>query len=319
MDVLLRCVVLALGAFGLTHVAVSLSVACRWTWHRPAGPPAQRADALLRLQLIPTVAATVVCVFAAIGLFRFESRDGDEVLGWLLWATGAFGAALLALMAWRVGRMWRQTSQLRRAWLSEATPMHVPDAAAVDGAVTPAFRIDTGFPVVAVIGVWRPRLVVDVLVLNACSREELAAIVAHERGHVRRLDNLRRFAFAAVPGPWGSRDLPHAWRDATEEAADDLAAASDQNARFHLAAALLRVSRLAPADAARWHAQLPASALYRGETIERRVRRLVDGPLAPSGARRPWTAMVGAVLLGLAFAVQRQLHDAMEVIVAVLP
>ncbi len=315
MDVLLRCVVLSLAAFGLTHLLASVAVSSRVSSRRGDEAPALRADRLLRWQLLPTGVAMVVLVFAAIGLYRFESREGDELLGRTLWVAGTFGASLLLLMAARLLRMQWHTRHLVRAWLSSATPLSRRDV------TIPAFAITTGFPIVAVIGVLHPRLVIDVQVLRACTDEEVAAILAHERGHLRRWDNLRRAAFAAVPGPWFSSNLQEAWRDATEEAADDLAAASGRDTRFHLATALLRVSRLASPreDAAGWREQLPASALYRGENIEGRVRRLVDAPLTPEHGRRPWTAVVAVGLLGVGLIVQRELHDLMEHVVAFLP
>jgi beta-lactamase regulating signal transducer with metallopeptidase domain len=218
-------------------------------------------------------------------------------------------------MVARLVRMRWHTQRLLRAWLSSSTPISPRDV------TVPAFAITTGFPIVAVIGVLRPRLVIDVQVLRACTDEEVTAILAHERGHLRRWDNLRRAAFAAVPGPWFSSDLREAWRDATEEAADDLAAATGRDTRFHLATALLRVSRLAPPrdDAAGWREQLPASALYRGENIEGRVRRLVDTPRAPEDGRRPWVAVIAVGILGVGLIVQRELHDVMEHVVAFLP
>jgi hypothetical protein len=318
MDFLLRCVVLSLAAFGATHLLTSVGVALCGTPGRRARQgesPADRADRLLQSQILPTAAAMLALGFAALGLFRFESRDGDEVVGRVLWMAAALGGALLLVMVWRLARMRWQTARLLRTWLADATPLNLPDV------TIPACAINTGFPVVAVVGVLRPRLVIDQQVLRACSEDELAAILAHERGHVRRWDNLRRTVVTAVPGPWFSRNLPDAWRQATEEAADDLAAATAQDARFHLATALLRVSRLAPTTEAHagWHHQLPASALYRGESVEQRVRRLVDAPVSIPHARRPWMAAMAAVALGVGLALQRDLHDVMEQVVAFLP
>jgi beta-lactamase regulating signal transducer with metallopeptidase domain len=315
MDVLLRCVVLSLAAFGLTHLLASVAVASRVSTRRGAESPATRADRLLRWQLLPTGVAAGMLVFAAIGLYRFESRDGDELLGGTFWVAGAFGASLLLLMVARLVRMWWQTQHLLHAWLSSATPLSRRDV------TIPAFAIQTGFPIVAVIGVLRPRLVIDVQVLRACTDEEVTAIVAHERGHLRRWDNLRRAALSAVPRPWFSSDLREAWRDATEEAADDLAAATGRDTRFHLATALLRVSRLAPPpdDVNGWRAQLPASALYRGENIESRIRRLVDTPLTHDDEGRSWTIAIVTGVLGIGLVVQRELHDLMEQVVAFLP
>jgi beta-lactamase regulating signal transducer with metallopeptidase domain len=315
MDVLLRCVVLSLAAFGVTHVLASMAVASRVSRAHADAPSATRADRLFRWQVLPTMVAAAVLIFAAVGLFRFESREGDELIGHSLWVAAAFGTSLLVLMVARLFRMRRQTQRLLRAWLSSATPLSVTDV------TMRAFAIHTGFPIVAVIGIVRPRLVIDAQVLRACSPDELAAILAHEHGHVRRWDNLRRAVVAAVPGPWFTPDLPRAWREATEEAADDLAAATGRDTRFHLANALLRVSRLAPrrVDTSHWQTQLPASALYRGESIERRVRRLLETPATSTPGHRPWTTAIVTGTLVAGFLVQRELHDLMEQVVAFLP
>jgi beta-lactamase regulating signal transducer with metallopeptidase domain len=315
MDVLLRCVVLSLAAFGLTHLLASVVVSLRTSTHSANDAPSTRADRLLRRQLLPTVVATVVLLFAAVGLYRFESRDGDELLGRTVWTAGAFGGALVLLMIGRLVRMRWQTRRLLRTWLSSATPLSLREVS------IPAFALNTGFPIVAVIGVWRPRLVIDAQVLRACTDEEVTAILAHERAHVSRRDNLRRAVFAAVPGPWFSPNLGDAWRNATEEAADDLAAAAGHDTRFHLATALLRVSRLAPPheDVTGWREQLPASALYRGENIEGRIRRLVDAAPTTDLGRRSWPTTLLAGFLGVAFVLQRDLHDLMEHVVAFLP
>lgn len=315
MDILLRCAVLSLAAFGVTHLLTSALVAVRGTDDPEDESPVDRADRLLRAQVLPTAVAAATLLFAAVGLFRFESRDGDEVIGRVLWMAAALGASLVVLMVWRLARMRWQTRHLLETWLADATPITLRDVS------VPAFAINTGFPVVAVIGVWRPRLVIDRQILRACNDDELAAILAHEGGHIRRWDNLRRTVVAAVPGPWFSRNLPDAWRQATEEAADDMAAASTPDARFHLASALLRVSRLAPTanGGTEWHQQLPASALYRGESVEQRVRRLVDAPAAVTRPRRHWTSAVAVLALTAGFVIQQDLHDVMEYVVALLP
>jgi len=322
MTFLLRCLVLALAVFGVAALVSTVIVAMTWWRKTPDGSAAARADALLRLRLIPSGAAILTGVFAVIGLWRFESRESEEVLGWTVLAGAAVGAALILVFMARLWRMRLETRRLLSSWLAHATPIALP------GVAVPAFRIDSGFPVVAVVGIFRPTLVVDATVLDGCTADELSAILAHEHGHLRRWDNLRRALFAAAPDPLsltaaGVR-LRDDWRIATEEAADDVAAERGEDARVHLASALLRVARLAPrapnqAAVAFHGAQLPASALYRGETVERRVRRLVEA--APQTDRRSRGLGLGltttALTLGLAF--QSDIHDMMELMVAVLP
>ena len=69
------------------------------------------------------------------------------------------------------------------------------------GLDVPAERIDSPFPIVALVGVLRPRLFVAATVLDSCTRQELQTVIAHEMAHARTLDNLRRLLLIAVPDP----------------------------------------------------------------------------------------------------------------------
>ena len=322
MTFVLRSLVLTLASFGVSALLASAVVALMW--RMPDGAAAQRAWRLWRMRLLPAAVAIATCVFVVIGLWRFEVRHDDEHVGWIVKTCATLGALFLMAIVARVVRMHLETRRLLSAWLTNGTRFVCPEVPGLPRLTVPAYRIDTGFPVVAVVGVLRPTLVVDATVLDACSPQELSAILAHEHGHLHRWDNLRRFVFAASPDllAWTSIGpaLRHAWRQATEEAADDLAAATSEDARVHLADALIRVARIAQgtdaAASATFRAtQLPASALYRGESIEHRVRRLL-APAQPGTPRRPhWGVAIITTAAVLAFAFQRELHDLMEVAV----
>ena len=71
-------------------------------------------------------------------------------------------------------------------WLSTATPLTLPRLG------LPAFQVESAFPVVAVVGLFRPRLVIARTVLEACTPDELEAVLDHERAHIRHHDNIRR-------------------------------------------------------------------------------------------------------------------------------
>ena len=93
----------------------------------------------------------------------------------------------------------------------------------------------------------------------------------------------------------------------------------DLRAASILAAALLRVARMVPAGQPRVH--LPASALYRGEDLERRVRRLIDSP-TPSpvaGLSRRRRLMIGVFLLTLGALLLHGMHEVVEAAVTYLP
>jgi hypothetical protein len=314
MDFLLRCVVLSLSAAAMGYLAGAAVSAFRLSRGLRAVTPSTIADEILNLRLLPLWGVVAALLFAVTGLARFESRDGDELVGWTIRALATIGALLVsgsvahvALQQWRTLRLWH-------TWRRSAEPVRLGNVA------IPAWRIDAGVPIVAVIGIVRPRLVIDGSVLANCDEAELAAIVAHECGHLRRRDNLRRMLFAAMPAPWIPSHLHERWREATEQAADDLAAAQSGD-RLHLASALVRVARLAQQAPSRqpWPPYLPASALYRGEALEQRVKRLLSAPEAPPTGSYRTSVLVGATALLLAFATQRHVHDLMEVIVAVLP
>lgn len=311
MDFLLRCVVLSAAALGASALIGTALQALLWRVYRPSGAASDRADAILRIRLLPAALATFALVFAATGLLRFESRGDHEVVGWIIQALAVLGAALALDAAVRMVRQQWSTHRIVRTWMATATPVR-------SISTLPVYAITTGFPVVAVIGALRPRIVIDRLVLEGCAQEELTAILAHELGHVRRWDNARRLLFAAVPGDRMTPGLARAWRDATEEAADDAAVAMGGATHLNLASALVRVARMARQR--QWDEMpLPASALYRGDDIEGRVRRLVDTPAVPRRHQRGWISAVATAAVAAAFLAQESIHHFMEMVVATLP
>jgi beta-lactamase regulating signal transducer with metallopeptidase domain len=315
MDFLLRCLVLSCAALGAAALLGAALQTALWRVYRPSGAASDRADALLRLRLLPAALSGFALVFAAIGLMRFESRGDHEVVGLVIQALAVLGAAMALDVFVRLARQQWSTHRIVRTWMATASPVRLD---AVCDAHLPVFAITTGFPVVAVIGALRPRIVIDRLVLEGCAPEELTAILAHEQGHVRRWDNARRLLFAAVPGDRLTPGLARSWRDATEEAADDAAVAAGGATHLNLASALVRVARMAKQQ--QWDAMpLPASALYRGDDIEGRVRRLVDTTEAPCRAQRGWGTTLAAVGITMAFLAQQSIHDVMELLVATLP
>src|SRR5262249_39049821 len=150
----------------------------------------------------------------------------------------------------------------------------------------PAYKIDAVFPIVAVVGVLWPRLIVACSVLAALSDEEFADVLGHERAHLRKQDNARRALMASTTDMllWFSlsKQINSAWHEATEQAADDTINAA--NSRQRLAEALLRVARLAPSELLA--AGQPASALFSGEGLDARIRRLMED-VPPLPAPKP--------------------------------
>lgn len=253
---------------------------------------AGRAWTLAAFRLLPaTLAVAITAAVLGPAYFRHEQRVELEGVGLALALCAAGGLLLTATSLARIARAVITTSSLRREWLAKGRPL------AIAGAGMPAYAIDVPFPLVAVLGVLRPRLFISTCVLRGCSEAELDAIVEHERRHVSAFDNAVRMLMDAAPDAVGftraSASLAAAWHQAVEHRADDAAAR-----RLDLASALVRVARLAGASRA---GVLPASALYRGEGIEERVKRLLT--TSPDRTDRGVTRGLIAASAALALAV----------------
>jgi hypothetical protein len=213
------------------------------------------------------------------------------------WPLALLAAAALAVIADAAARAWRArtaTAAIVRDWHAHAAPVAVRDCA------IPVYRVVAEQSVFSLAGWRRPRLYVSARVLDALSPEELAAAVAHERAHHAAADNLKRLLVRAAPdllvlSPT-ARDLEDEWCAVAETLADERAGSDDGRRRLALAASLVKVARLGPAEAS----ALPLSALHDGGDVRARVERLF-GPAArsapaASGAR----AAVGVAVLSAA-------------------
>jgi Zn-dependent protease with chaperone function len=181
------------------------------------------------------------------------------------------------------------TARIERLWLRGATPL------AVDASI-PAFAIESASPIVALVGVWAPKLLAARSVIDACSREEIARIVGHERGHLQSHDNIKRWVMASLPDVlrWTGihYEIVEAWHHASEDAADDATTGNDAVARADLAALLLKVARLAPHPL--WQSAVVSPFVER-DGLERRVRRLIQPDLEPPAP----LAIVPMIAVGL--------------------
>lgn len=311
-----RFAIVILAAFATANVVAS--VVAVWQWHRARAPlaPLDRATFLFHLRLLPLVAALLWSSLATGSFFLFEPRSEEERIGLVLIGVSALGFALLGAAAMRVTIAILRHRRLLREWLHNARPIDLP------GVSIPSLAIDATFPVVAIVGIWRPRLVIAQRVLDACPADELAAILDHERGHIRRHDNARRMLLLALPDPlsWTrvGRAMDEGWHDAAEEVADEAPGEGRGDAgRVALAAALVRVAKMVPAGETL--DELPASALYRGEPLERRVRRLLDPIPARPRAPKHYQWLGLAIFIALAIVLLNPIHYLLEIAVTFLP
>ena len=188
----------------------------------------------------------------------------------------------------------------------------------------PAFAIDTDAPLMALVGVLRPRLLITRPVLEALTDEEL------QRERRARARPLARAGTTSSGSRCARRPIccsPRAPRARSSGAGRrrpssvaDRGAGDSGRARCALASALVKVARLTPPVSS---VAEPISALVDGGDITSRVQRLLDD--APSDrARRarcaglPLAIPVAALALGYT-PLLRIVHAVTEILVNSLP
>jgi Zn-dependent protease with chaperone function len=249
----------------------------RWSAHA-------RARLIFLLRTLPALLAVFCVVFLLVPAYlAFEPRHTAESVSLKLGLLALLSAVGIGFAVVRSIAAWRATVRLTNDWLRKAEPI------SIEGINITTYRIDHTFPVIAIVGVLRPRLFVANQVLNLLSSDEIAAAVAHENGHLEARDNLRRGLMRACgdallifpTGRWLDSD----WAEAAEEAADESAAQQGVGVALDLASALVKIARIIPKGA---RPTMPAGVFLLGDDetkgIKWRVRRLVE--LAQSG-RKP--------------------------------
>jgi hypothetical protein len=310
----------ALAAFALLNIAFSAVLAAAWRLgltNCVRGTARRRARALVQLRALPTAAALALTVSAIVPAFvMFEPWQASETAGPLLLVLAAVAVTQLALSIAIAIATTVQTSVAARRWLRRGEPLDVNPPAGV-----PAYAIDSLSPIVALVGVFKPKLVAARSVIAACTADELTTIVAHERGHLHAHDNLKRWLMNCAPDAlrWTPvhRDIVAAWDAAAEDAADD-AAATSAASRVDLAALLIKIARLAAPPT--WPAAT-VSPFVEPSGLDRRVRRLLTIPGAADqriSVSLPWLLVgsMAAAAIVLRPQTLERLYEATEAIIA---
>ena len=315
-------VMVTLSSYCLLDLAISLIVAMVWRTRAVAPadlPPRVRARRLLQLRLVPSAAAGGITLFVIMPAFLvFEPPSAEEEIGPLLALLSSFAALQLIIAAITAGRSVWLTHCVAREWLRTSRAIGTDQSA---GLV--AFAVESPSPMVALVGVFNPRLIASSSVINACTAEEIASIAGHERGHFDARDNLKRWIAASLPDMLRWTPVHHeivsAWHHAAEDAADDATTGGEPIARAELAALLLKIVRLAPAPS--WNAAV-VSPFVEQHGLERRVRRLLRPELEPPAplAIVPLITLAALMIMMLAAmsspAALKQIFIALEHLVA---
>jgi Zn-dependent protease with chaperone function len=268
-----------LAALMLLNAAASSITALLWRLIAPgvaACSARTRADLLCTLRLAaPAIAVVAVFLFVIPSYLDYEPYATPEVVSKKLAALALLSFASIAFTLVRTIRSARATAALRKQWLSKAERIKV------QGINVPAFRIPHHFPIVAIIGTFKPKLFIADNVLTCLSQDEMAAAIAHECGHLAARDNLKRTLLricrdTLLLAPFG-RTFERMWAENAESAADEFAARQSADTALNLASALVTIAKMVPAGA---RADVPLGAYLVGaeemQGVKSRIRRLIE-------------------------------------------
>jgi hypothetical protein len=242
----LRLICLALASFFLVHLVTAAAIALLTP---VAIGRAQRLAPHIasRLLLAVRLAPFGLALFAVLGLcvpsyLWLEPPDIVEPVGFFCLLTAALGAAICGTAIMRAGRaVVRSILFIRRCRRSRHS-LHLDDGNPA------AWVVEDSRHVLALAGIFRPRVVISKSILEALSHEELSVILRHESAHRNSCDNLKRLCIFLAPGfmpLWnGFQQLEHAWTSFAEYAADEAAVGGDARRSLALASSLVHVARL---------------------------------------------------------------------------
>jgi Zn-dependent protease with chaperone function len=288
----LRGIAVSFSVFLFVYCTLSLAVCFTWRRIRARAqylPVGRIADMLFAVRMVPFAAAALITVAFTIPSFLLlEPRTIDEPLGGFPLVFGICGAALglfgLVNSAMAVHRASRTISRWTRA--AQPYESSIP---------LPVLRIPRVVPAMTAVGIVHPKILLSGAADFVLAANELQTALNHEIAHVRRRDNLKKLLLRFVAFP-GMRALETAWLEATEMAADD-AAVSNAGDALDLAAALIKLSRLGPAEPS---GDLTAALVQSsGSAMNVRIERLI----AWSDDRRiPPPKLSASLALGVALA-----------------
>jgi len=287
----LRGIAVSLACFVLLYCLVSALVASVWRALKPSDVAQRSVAALLfGLRILPLLASVVITFTLVVPSFQLlEPRSRHEHMSAMPLALGVCALLLIAYGCFRVIAAQTITSRVVRNWLEGARPLN----ATASSTITFQSRWET--PPLTLVGVCNPRVLVSDSTVALLSDDELQIALKHELEHRKSFDNLKKLIFSVCPFP-GMAKLEGAWSLAAELAADDAAVSNERDA-VDLAAALIKLSRLVPVEAA------PICAVgFVTASLSERVERLLAWDEASKARRvriRTWFVVPFAVATSL--------------------
>lgn len=234
----------------------------------------RRADVIFALRFTPLLGALVfVSAFLLPAYLLYEPYNTNEIITLKLAVPAFISAVGTAFAAFRIGGSWWKTRRLTADWLVGAEAVQVGDVR------VPVYRINHSFPLIAVVGVFSPKIFIARQIFDSLDVREFRAALAHECGHLVARDNFKRVLLGICRDllvfPF-TRKLDDQWAKIAESAADEYAVRrGDAATALDLAAAIVKISRIMPETAQ--PTMLAGTSMLTEQTgdVTWRVRRLV--------------------------------------------
>jgi len=290
-----RLLCLCLAAFFVIHLVAGLAVAA-------SGSAAVRAAGRMRPRSAGRCLLAVRLLPAALALFVVAGLCVPSYL-WLEPATGAEEVGAVCLTAALVAAALWTVAAARAVRAVVLSARHVRGCerlcrlSALPGSRLPVRILDTRAPILALVGIFRSKVLVSRPLMTALPPGQLAAALRHEEAHRVSRDNLKRLllllAPGLLPGFHGFGAIERGWARFTEWAADDDAVSGDARRSLALAAALVRLARMGGTVS-----PSPLSASFIGDSreIAARVERLLSPLNAHARPRNTAALALGAAL-----------------------
>lgn len=305
-----RLVCLCLASFFIVQAALSLiarAAAAGAIRLANRVRPRSAARLLLLLRLFPAgIALLIVAALCLPSYLLLEPHANAERVGLACSLAALLGAAIWASSLLRVVRAAAASLRCARNWQRIGKPFRLPEE------VADILVVDDDAPLLALAGVFRPRLVASRAVLEQLSPDQLNAALRHESAHHSSRDNFKRLLLLLAPDslPFirGFASLDRAWSRFTEWAADDRAVGSDECRSLSLAEALIRVSRMGASPRL---SPFLSTLLPDDDDLSTRVNRLLQPARGPEKSRRTMQFLAaGAALVAAASLAAVLLHPA---------
>jgi beta-lactamase regulating signal transducer with metallopeptidase domain len=268
-----RGVAVSFSIFFLFYSVLTLAVGLVWrkVWdYRRQGSARSCADVLFFLRMIPWAASAIVTLaFAVPSFLLLEPRAVQESMSPALVGLCICGMAVMLAGAWNAAAALLRAARTVARWSNGARVIGRSNADSRQPVLL--LRTAGAAPPLTAAGILRPRVWLSDAAEFVLTERELQCALRHEVVHVRRRDNLRKLLLRVAASPVMAQ-LESAWREATEMAADD-AAVSNASEALDLAAAVIKLSRLAPLLAA---GELTTALVHSpAESVNARVERLI--------------------------------------------